>query len=76
MYVSVVARLLMAADTAELRISRVLSTLALLAFMSTATFVTTLRGDSGVSSGVELRFSCKWLGAPPASEPRARRTSP
>ena len=60
-YVSVVARLLMAADESAERGQRVMAVLALLAFMSTATFVTTLRGESGVSDAAELRFSCKWL---------------
>lgn len=60
-YVSVVARLLMAADESEFRAQRVMAVLALLAFMSTATFVATLRGESGVTDSAELRFSCKWL---------------
>ena len=33
----------------------------LLAYMTTAIFVASLRGESGVASGVELRFSCRWL---------------
>ena len=61
LYVGVVARLLAAADTADLRSERTAAVLGLLAYMTTAIFVASLRGESGVASGVELRFSCRWL---------------
>ena len=47
LYVGVVARLLAAADTADLRSERTAAVLGLLAYMTTAIFVASLRGESG-----------------------------
>ena len=69
-YVGGVARLLQAADAVSGRSERTAATIALLAYMTTAIFVTTLRGESGVASGVELRFSARWLGIARATRTR------